>query len=358
MKNNNLKPVNQLPFAEFLIFLGIDVHLNSWKVTARLNGRELKTFSCDPCAETLLKSLMKLFPGAKFKSVYEAGFTGFSTHRSLEKAGIKNIVVNPADIPLSDKDKKAKSDTRDSRTLAKKLESDDLKAIYVPTLQQERFRTVCRLREQLKKDKRRIMAQIRSFFYTKGVKLDKYIWGKAKTAELRQKMVGKADEVVVRIQLDRIDYLNTQIAAATEEIERMTALDRRVEEKAILETAPGIGPTTSEALLSEVMSPDRFENDDHLCSYIGLIPDTRSTGGKDMPCGLTNRRNGRLRHVIIEAAWVASKKDPDLILAYDKLIKRMKASDAIIRIAKKLVRRIRRIWLNMEPYQLSVNLSN
>ena len=80
---------------------------------------------------------MKLFPGVKFKSVYEAGFTGFSTHRSLEKAGIKNIVVNPADIPLSDKDKKTKSDTRDLRTLAKKLESDDLKAIYVPTLQQQ-----------------------------------------------------------------------------------------------------------------------------------------------------------------------------------------------------------------------------
>lgn len=358
MKNNDSKSVNQLPFSELVIFLGIDVHLESWKVTARVNNRELKTLSCNPCAETLLKSFNNLYPGATFKSVYEAGFTGFSTHRSLEKVGIENIVVNPADIPLSDKDKKAKSDTRDSRTLAKKLESNDLKAIYVPTLQQERFRTVCRLREQLKKDKRRIMAQIRSFFYTKGVKLDKNVWSKAKTAELRRKMVGKADEVVVTIQLDRIDYLNTQIVVASDEIARLTVMDRKSEEKAILETAPGIGPTTAEALLSEVMSPDRFENDDHLCSYIGLIPDTRSTGGKDMPCGLTNRRNGRLRHVIIEAAWVASKKDPDLTLAYNTLTKRMKASDAIIRIAKKLVRRIRHIWLKMEPYQLSVNVSN
>ena len=65
MKNNDLKSVNQLPFAELLIFLGIDVHLDSWKVTARLNGRELKTFSCDPCARNTFEEFDEAFSWSK-----------------------------------------------------------------------------------------------------------------------------------------------------------------------------------------------------------------------------------------------------------------------------------------------------
>ncbi len=346
----------KMSFEGELIFVGIDVHKSSWKVTVRFCSRELKTFSCDPSAESLFTAVNRLCPGAVFHTVYEAGFTGFSTHRKLEKNGFINIVVNPADIPLGDKERKAKSDTRDSRTLAKKLESGDLKGIYVPNREQEHLRSVARLRGSLKKDKRRIMNQIRSLFYTKSVTLDKNIWSKEKLKELRQKVIGRAVETAVTIMLDHIEFINEQIKKVSAELTRLIEVYKKEQVKQILETVPGVGPITSEALITEVISPERFENDDHLCSYIGLIPDTRSTGGKDMPTGLTNRRNGRLRNVIIEAAWVASKKDPELVLAFSNLVKRMKPSEAIIRIAKKLVRRIRHIWLKMEPYKIAVNM--
>ena len=37
-------------------------------------------------------------------SVYEAGFSGFGLHRTLESFGINNIVINPASLEVAAKD--------------------------------------------------------------------------------------------------------------------------------------------------------------------------------------------------------------------------------------------------------------
>lgn len=358
MKNSDLAQDTPFSFKNYLIYIGIDVHEKSWKVTIRLENREMKTFSSPPSAEALHEYLLKNYPDGTYLSVYEAGFCGFSAHRKLVKLGMKNIIVNPSDIPMSDKDKKSKSDTRDSRTLAKELERGSLTGIYVLSLEDERYRTVFRLRKQFEKEKRRTMVRIRSFFFTKGVSLPRATWGKASIASLRKKMEGKADEFVVNSLLDTLDYFKNKISEVSMELKRLTHSLGKNEEKEIIETAPGVGPATSEALLAEIIDPRRFKDDDHICSYVGLIPNTRSSGENERSCGLTKRRNGRLRHVIIEAAWVASKKDPELSLAYAKLTKRMKAGDAIIRIAKKLLIRIKRVWTNMEPYKINVNMTD
>ena len=60
------------------------------------------------------------------------------------------------------------------------------------------------------------------------------------------------------------------------------------------------------------------------------------------------------RHLIGEAVWIAIRKDPALLLAFNQLTRRMKKQDAIIRIAKKLLRRIRYVWKNQTPYVLAV----
>ena len=46
------------------------------------------------------------------------------------------------------------------------------------------------------------------------------------------------------------------------------------------------------------------------------------------------------------------RKDPALTLAFAELTKRMKKQDAIIRMAKKLVNRIRYVWKNQTVYKI------
>ena len=54
-------------------------------------------------------------------------------------------MINPGDVPISNKEKSYKDDVIDSRKLARELENNSLKAIYVPTLKQSATRQLSRL---------------------------------------------------------------------------------------------------------------------------------------------------------------------------------------------------------------------
>jgi len=90
-------------------YVGIDVHKRSWKVCLLGNFGFMKQFSCKPDVPTLVKSLQKLLPNFYFQCAYEAGFSGFCLHHDLNQIdGFNCIVVNPADIPTSDKERTQK----------------------------------------------------------------------------------------------------------------------------------------------------------------------------------------------------------------------------------------------------------
>lgn len=141
--------MNSLTFKHISFFIGIDTHLKNWSVTIRSNNLELKTFSMNPSPEQLHKYLTTNYPEAAFYIAYEAGFSGFWPCRKLNELGLNCIVVNPADIPTSDKEKSSKSDPVDSRKLARELENQSLKPIYIPSVDSEQLRSLMRLRFRL-----------------------------------------------------------------------------------------------------------------------------------------------------------------------------------------------------------------
>ena len=111
------------------IYVGFDVHLKSWKVTILSDEISHKTFTQPPEPEVLHNYLLKNFPGGIYHSAYEAGFCGYWIHYRLLEFGINSIVVNPADIPTTNKEKVQKDDKRDSRKIARALRNGDLTPI-------------------------------------------------------------------------------------------------------------------------------------------------------------------------------------------------------------------------------------
>jgi transposase len=118
----------------------------------------------------------------------------------------------------------------------------------------------------------------------------------------------------------------------------------------LAEDVPGISTLTAMILLTELHEITRFRSVDELCSYIGLIPDTQSTSEKEHVGGMTQRGHSCLRWLLIEASWVAIRKDPAMMEAFNEYCKRMKKSKAIIRIARKLLNRIRYVLKNQAEY--------
>lgn len=108
------------------------------------------------------------------------------------------------------------------------------------------------------------------------------------------------------------------------------------------------------SLYTEIADMKRFNNQEQLASFVGLVPSTRSSDETIYNNGISFRRNKFLRPIMVEAAWTAVKNDPAMTLKYRELTKRMKPQDAIIRIARKLLQRIRHVWLNQEDYVYSL----
>jgi len=82
------------------------------------------------------------------------------------------------------------------------------------------------------------------------------------------------------------------------------------------------------------------------------MPTTSSSGTKDRVGNITSRANKRLRTSIIEASWVAIRNDPALALKYGELKKKMTGQRAIVRIARKLLSRIRFVLINEVKYEI------
>lgn len=71
------------------VYIGIDVHKKSWQVAIQTEtGYEESFRMSSNHVEELRKHLTTNFPQANYHSVYESGFSGFSTHRELTSAGI------------------------------------------------------------------------------------------------------------------------------------------------------------------------------------------------------------------------------------------------------------------------------
>ena len=102
--------------------------------------------------------------------------------------------------------------------------------------------------------------------------------------------------------------------------------------------------------LLEVGDVRRFTSFDKLSNFIGLCPDSDSSGTTEKHTGITRRRHNQLRCQLVEASWQLIRRDVAVLEYYQSLTKRMKGQEAIIRIARKLLRRMRAVLLNERMY--------
>jgi transposase len=351
----------ELEFKGVNIFTGIDTHLKNWRVTIMVENSYFKTFSMNPKATELSTYLKKYFPGGNYYSAYEAGFCGYSIHRMLLKEGIQNIIVNPADIPTTDKERKQKEDSRDSRKIARSLSNGDLEGIYIPSQETEELRSLVQYRKSLVKDIGRNKSRIKSFLYRHGIEVplelgtaSKY-WSSNFTKWLRTVQLGTSfGHTVIHNMLDTVALLRTKLLDVQKELREIAKQESYARQVKWPTGIPGIGLISAMTLLSELESIFRFKTLDQLCSYIGLVPTTNSSSETERVGSITPRSNQILRGMIIESSWIAIRNDPALALAYSKLCKRMKPNKAIIRIAKKLLNRIRYVLNNQKQYEYAI----
>jgi transposase len=352
---------NKIDFKGHHIFTGFDVHLKSWKVTILTEKLHHKTFTQPPKPEVLHHYLTRNFPGGIYHTAYEAGFCGYWIHNKLKDLGIDSMVVNPADIPTTGKEKVMKDDARDSAKIARSLRNGELKPIHVPTISTLEDRGLVRTRAALVKDLTRYKNRIKSFLYFHGIEFPEEFqssqthWSNRFNQWLESvELTDTSGTASLKALLVQSKHLRDSVLGTNQLIRKLAKTERYKNRQDLLRTIPGIGPLTAMIILTEIETIDRFATFDQLCGFVGLVPSTHSSGEKDQIGELTPRGHGVLRSAIIESAWIAARLDPALNKSYHEYCKRMEANKAIIRIARKLLSRIRFVLKNAQPYQHSV----
>ncbi len=343
-------------FTGHTLFVGIDVHAKSWNVSVYFNQQYLKSFNQPPTPEALQAFLQQSYPNATYKCAYESGFCGYWIQRELLHRGIGCIVVNAADVPQTDKTIKNKTDTNDSKRIAQALQAGQLTPIYIPDEEIEADRQLVRCNERFSNDLTRSKNRIKGLLYQLGIKLPEYFsnsnWSNQFIQWLRElDLKNPSAKITIEHQLVMVEHIRRQKLDVLKDIRALLKKERYSTTAKFLMSVPGVGPITAATLVTEIDDMKRFSNFEHLNSFIGYYPSQFSSGENIHQGNIIGRQHKRLRSLIIEAAWTAIRTDPAMTITYNQFKLKVGAKRAIIKVARKMLSRIRYVWLNQIEYE-------
>lgn len=339
----------RVSYAGKRVYIGIDVHRAFFVASCMCDEVVVKRCRMDATAEAVISFVNKYFPQAEVKTCYEAGFSGFWLHRALEAAGISNIVVHAASIEVAANDR-VKTDKRDSLKMAKQLSHGSLRGIRIPSVEEEKRRLLSRTRDQLVKTRQRIQNQIRMRLHQFGMfprEIERPIQLKDVEA-LLVVMDGELQQTIGCLYTEW-KHLAEQIKYLEKEMRERAKAEPLL---AIYRGVPGVGPLTAQILWGELGDMSQFRNERALFRFTGLTPGEHSTGFNVHRGRISRQGSARLRHVLVEAAWVTIRKDEVLREVFARISAKSNKKRAIVAVARKLIGRIRAALVAQTQYEV------
>lgn len=341
------------------IFIGLDIHKQSWSVSIQSDLFFHKTYSMPSIAEDLYQYVEKYFPDHEVHLVYEAGCCGFSAARYFLNLGWTVLVVNPADVKKGDKERYQKTDAIDSKMLSNQLKRGELKGIYIPTEEQEQFMTLARHRTQITMKLRQTKSHIKSMLLYHGIKTppqyDNSNWSKGFLAWLDTITFSNATgTLALKGKLRMYQFIKSEYLEVANQM-RSYCRKQYKKDYYLLKSIPGIGGYLAAVILAECGDLRRFNTEGQFASFVGLVPGIHNSGGSEKCLGITPRSRSQLRSYLIEASWIAIRKDAEMQKYYRKH-QGKNVKSIIVKVAHKMARRILSVVKTETPYQVNINL--
>lgn len=331
------------------VFVGLDVHKNSYHAAVRVNGVEVQTTVLAPKAEAVL-AFLEPYRSACLHVVYEAGPTGFGLARALREAQIPAEVIAPSKTPQTPA-RENKTDRLDCRQLALYDEKGMLRRVAVPTPQEEADRQVIRLRDQVVKARRRVKQQIKSFLLQHGVAEPPGLgsWSKASVRALETMPLAQTLRFCLDVMLVELAQRNESLQQVNRAVENLGQEPRHARAVAPLQEHAGVGVITAMQFRTELFRPERFANARQVAAYVGLAPRVSQSGGRCRTGPLLKAGRGRLRALLVEAAWVWIRADSEAAAVYRRLLHNTgQPNKAITGMARRLAIRLWRLLVPPE----------
>jgi transposase len=257
----------------------------------------------------------------------------------LTSLGHEVWIGDAAKIRASD-ERKQKHDRRDAALLLKLLVEGRFPRIWTPSSEVKDQRQLLIHRHKLVRVRAQVKNELQHLALNQGVQRKRKLWSEAGQKLLREiplkPWASRRREDLLKLMnmLDgQIESLDLAAKKAAEENENAR----------LLMTQPGVGPITSLAFALTMGDVSRFPRGKQVASYLGLIPGEYSSGGHQRLGPITKQGNRFLRMLLVEAAQVAVRCDPEFRREYLHRCHSKPKGVAKVAAARKLA--IRLYWM-------------
>jgi transposase len=233
-----------------------------------------------------------------------------------------------------------KHDRRDAALILKLLLEGRFPRIWVPSGEEKDLRQLLIHRWKLVRLRVQVKNELQHLAMNQGTTRKRKLWSQAGERVLRELPLApwasrrREDLFKVRALLEeQIGALDQAVVQAAEQNERAQ----------LLMTQPGVGPVTSLAFVLTMGDVRRFRRGKQVASYLGLIPREYSSGGKQRFGSISKQGNRFMRMLLVEAAQIAVRYDPQMRSEYLHRCHRKPKGVAKVAAARKLA--IRLYWM-------------
>jgi transposase len=350
---------------EFEVFAGLDVDKTRIAVTFTDHNRLLKSLQMPYSSQHLLNYTRKHFADRRVAFGYEAGPTGFGLHDDLLAAGHRCLVVAPSMVPRAP-GQRVKTNRIDSRKLSEGLRGGQLNSIHVPSLAYRHLRHLVQLRDSHVRQMMAAKYRIKALLLYEGIPFPEAPASNQWSARVLHKLGTLPCTAAVGFKLNSLVaslYFHQLEAAATQkQIRRFCQQDPELSRSIqYLTTIPGIGWIVASHLVARLGDWRQIRNVRQIASFLGLVSWEHSTGDQVQRGSITRTGDVRLRNKLVETAWTAVRKDPELEEFYRRIYQRhprpIAARKAIVAVARKLTTRIYSVLKQQRPFRLKTGVA-
>jgi len=243
--------------------------------------------------------------------------------------------------------RKQKTDKQDAELLLRLLIEDRFPRIWVPSREDRDLRQLLWHRHRLVQMQTRLRNQLHAVALNEGVRLKKRLWRPKGRVQLESLALMPWANRRRHDLLELLDQVDATIAELTSAIEQEAEIRPEVVR---LMTHPGVGALTALAFVLILGTPERFARSKEVSSYLGLVPTEESSGERRHLGHISKQGNTLLRFLLVAAAQITVRSDPDWRRCYLHLAMRRERAIAKIAMGRKLAVRLYWMWRNGWDY--------
>jgi transposase len=281
------------------------------------------------------------------RATYEAGPTGFVLARKLQAAGVECVVCAPGLIPRAPADR-VKTDRRDAERLVRLLVAGELRAVAVPSVQEEALRDLVRAREDLRGDLMRARHRLAKLLLRHEVRFDgpQANWTQAHLRWLvGVRLAQPGSQRALEDYRGAVHALMVRREQLEAEIARALPASPWAKTARRLMCLRGIDTLTAAGLCAEIGDFTRFSHPAQVMSYLGVVPSEQSSGQRRRQGPITKSGSQHARRLLVEAAW-HYRRAPRVA---GSLARRQRDGEPqVIALSWKAQRRLHHVWQRME----------